>query len=83
MPRFIAEHPVAYTKDQLAQLAKEQPPAGVSWGNTWCAFGDGRSYCEWDAPDKQTVEQIFKQYNIPYEAIREVQHFNPQTGDFD
>jgi hypothetical protein len=73
MPKFMAAHPVAYNKDQLEQLAKEQPPAGVSWV----------SYCEWDAPDKQTVEGIFKQYNIPHEAIYEVQHFNPQTGDFD
>jgi hypothetical protein len=83
MPKFIAVHPVAFNKDQLGQLAKERPPAGVSWGSTWCAFEEDKSYCEWDAPDKQTVEGIFAQYSIPYEAIYEVEHYNPQAGDFE
>ena len=83
MPKFIAVHPVAYNKEQLAPLAKEQLPAGVDWGSTWCAFGDNKSYCEWNAPDKAVVEAIFKQYSIPYEAIHEVQRYNPKTGDFE
>lgn len=83
MPRFMAAHPIAYNKDQLGQLASEQPPAGVSWVSTWCAFGENKSYCEWDAPDKQTVEGVFKQYDIAYDTIYEVQHFDPRIGDFD
>ena len=83
MPKFIAVHPVAYNKEQLLPLTKETLPAGITWGSTWCAFGDGKSYCEWEAPDKQGVEAILTQYNIPYDGLYEVQHFDPQKGEFD
>jgi hypothetical protein len=83
MPRFIAVHPVAFTEEQLQPLAKEQVPEGVTWNSTYCAFVDNKTYCHWEAPTKEAVLDIFKKYEIPYEAIHEVRLFDFATGKFE
>ena len=80
MPRFIAVHPIAFSEEQLQPLAKEQLPEGVIWNSTYCAFAENKSYCHWEAPTKEAVVEILKKYEIPYEAIHEVRHFDPATG---
>jgi hypothetical protein len=80
MPRYIAVHPVAYGEEQLAPLAKEQLPEGVTWNSTYSAFAENKSYCRWEAPTKEAVIEVFKKYEIPYEAIHEVRRFDPATG---
>lgn len=80
MPRFIAVHPVGFTEEQLAPLAKEPLPEGVTWHRTYSAFEADTSYCHWEAPTKEAVVEVFKKYEIPYAAIHEVRMFDPATG---
>ena len=83
MPRFIAVHPVGFTEEQLAPLAKEPLPEGVTWHSTYCAFAENKSYCHWEAPTKEALVALFKKYEIPYEAIYLVRHFDPATGQME
>ncbi|NLV71852.1 MAG: DUF4242 domain-containing protein [Actinobacteria bacterium] len=83
MRRFLAIHPVAYDKSKLGLLAKLQLPPGVTWRYTWCALCDGKTFCEWEAPCREAVEQIFKDSNTPYEGIYEVEHYDVKSGDLD
>jgi hypothetical protein len=80
MPRYIAVHPVVFSEEQLAALAKEQLPEGVTWNSTYSAFAENRSYCHWEAPTKEAVVEVLNKYEIPYEAIQEVRRFDPATG---
>jgi hypothetical protein len=80
MRRFIAVHPLAFSEEQLKPLAKEPLPEGTTWHGTYCAFGEKRSYCHWEAPTRETIVGILEQYSIPYEAIHEVRLFDPATG---
>ena len=83
MPRFIAAHPVAFSEEQLQPLAKEPMPEGVTWHSTYCAFAENKSYCHWQAPTKEALVELFKKYEIPYEAIYVVRHFDPATGQME
>ena len=80
MPRFVAVHPVAFSEEQLGPLAKELLPEGVTWNSTYSAFAENKSFCHWEAPTKEAVVEVFKKYEIPYEAIHEVRRFDPATG---
>jgi hypothetical protein len=83
MLRFIAVHPVAFSEEQLQPLAKEPLPEGVTWKSTYCSFADGKAFCHWEAPTREVVVDIFKKYDIPYEAIYEVRRFDPATGQLE
>jgi len=83
MPRFVAVHPVGFTRDQLAPLAKEPMPEGVTWNSTYSAFADNKSFCHWEAPTRDVVVEIFKKYEIPYDAIHEVRRFDPATAEME
>lgn len=80
MPRFIAVHPLAFTEEQLKPLAKEQMPEGTIWHGTYSAFAENKTYCHWEAPSQEILFETFKKYEIPYEAVHEVRHFDPATG---
>jgi hypothetical protein len=80
MPRFVAVHPVAFTAEQLQPLAKEVLPEGVIWHDTFCAFGESKTYCHWEAPTGEALRDIFTKYEVPYELIHEVRRFDPSTG---
>lgn len=83
MPRFIAVHPVAFTEEQLKPLAKEPLPEGTIWHATYCAVPENKSYCHWEAPTREALVLTFKKYEIPYEAIHEVRHFDPVAGEME
>ena len=83
MPRFIAVHPAAFTEEQLQPLSKAPVPEGVAWISTYCGFADDTTFCHWVAPTKEHLVAIFKQYEVPYEAIYEVRHFDPATGQLE
>ena len=72
MPRFIAVHTAPFPEEQLKAAAKDMPPKlppGVAWKLTYCGFADNKFFCEWEAPDKETIEQVFKAANMPFDAI--------------
>jgi len=60
MPRFIAVHTMSITEDQWKSVAKEMVtkiPKGFSWKLTYCAFNDGKFFCEWQAPSKKALKE--------------------------
>ena len=73
LPRFIAVHTMPMTESEAIEGAKEmaskQLPPGVSWKLTYCGFADNKHFCEWEAPNKEVIEQIFKASNIPFDAV--------------
>ena len=83
MPRFIAVHTAPFTEEQLKAGAKEALPAGVSWKLTYCDFDDNKFFCEWEAPNKETIEQGFKARNMPFDAVYPVRLFNVAKAEFE
>ncbi len=83
MRRFLAIHPVGYDKEKLGQLAKLELPPGVTWKYTWCAVGDHKTFCEWESPNRQALEDLFAENNTPCEGIYEVEHYDVNSGDLD
>jgi len=80
MPRFMATHSVAYSEEQLKELTQKDLPEGVSWIRTFCGFVDNKSFCEWQAPSREAVQQVLQSANIPYDAIYPVRLFDVPTA---
>lgn len=80
MPRFIAVHSVAMTEEQLREFAKSPLPPDVSWNRTYCDFDDDKHFCEWEAPDKETVKRILRENEIPFDAVYPVRVFEVSTA---
>ncbi len=78
--RFVAVHPVAFPEEQLAPLAREPMPDGVLWHDTLISYGDMKTYCQWEAPTRQTLADLFLKYGIPVDEIHEVRRFDPAAG---
>lgn len=76
MPRFVAVHTAPFTEDQLKELTKVELPPGVTWNRTYCDFADGKHFCDWEAPNKETIEQAFKANNVPFDTIYPVRLFD-------
>ena len=89
MPRFIAVHSLPMTEEGWDEFAKgafeklSQLPPGVKYNLTYCGFTDGKFFCDWEAPNKETVEQIFKGMEMPYDAIYPVKLFNLAKRGFE
>ena len=80
MPRFIAVHTIPMTEEQWKErmMSREKPsfPPNVIWKLTYCDFADGKFFCEWEAPNKETLEQIFKGMEMPFDAVYPVRLFD-------
>jgi len=85
MPKFVAVHTMPMTQEQAMEMFKNMPapPQGVSWKYTYCDFADGKFFCDWDAPNKETLEQLFKGMQLPFDAVYPVQLFNVAKGAFE
>ena len=85
MPKFIAIHTVPYNEEQIIATAKSMPgqlPADVSWNLTYCDFDDNKFFCEWEAPSKEAVEQVFKSTQIPYGVVYPVRILDVSKAEF-
>ena len=85
MPRFIAIHNMPYNEEQIIATAKNMPsqlPPNLSWNLTYCAFDDGKFFCEWEGPDKEAIEQVFKASQIPYEAVYPIRLLDVRKAEF-
>jgi len=84
MPRFIAVHSHAFTEEELIGLAQRRGeiPAGLAWRGSWPGTTEDIGYCEWEAPDAQTVRNVLEANQIPVDAIHEVRFFEPEAGKF-
>jgi len=86
MPRFIAVHSVPFTEEALIKYAKEERPKfpeGIIWKLTYCDFDNNKHFCEWEAPNKEALEQIFRDLNIPTDAIYTVQIFDVAKAELE
>ena len=86
MSRFIATHSTAITEEALIGLAKEEAPrfkdAGVTWIRTHCDFDDDKHFCEWEAPNREAIERLFKELDMPFDGIYPVKVFDVSTASF-
>lgn len=80
MARFVAVHTMPMTEEQWKErmMSGEKPsfPPDVAWKSTYCDFTDGKFFCEWEAPNKETIEQIFEGMKMPFDAIYPVRLFD-------
>jgi hypothetical protein len=76
MARFMAVHTAPLTEEALKALAKEKRPKGISWKLTYCDYADNKFFCYWEAPNKETIEEVCKAKKIPFDAVYPVQLFN-------
>ena len=86
MPRFIAVHTLPFTEAEFTERLKESTPdypPDVVWKLTYCDFTDHKFFCEWEAPDKDTIEQIFKTQQMPFDAIYPVRLFDVAKKEFE
>ena len=86
MPRFVAVHTLPYTEAEFMEMLKQpmpQYPPGVNWKLTYCSFDDHKFFCDWEAPNKETIEQIFKGMEMPFDAIYPVKLFNVAKMGFE
>lgn len=89
MPRFIAVHTLPYGEAEFMDMWKElaprmsQLPPGVTYNLTYCGFNDQKFFCDWEAPNKETIEQIFKMMETPFDAIYPVKKFSVAKGAFE
>jgi hypothetical protein len=84
MPLFIAVHSVTFDEPTLVKYAKEEAPKfperGATWITTYCAPEDEKQFCIWEASDKGAIEQLFKDYEIPYDSVHKVKTFDVSTA---
>jgi hypothetical protein len=84
MPRFIAVHSTPFDEAALVKYAKEEAPKFQNFGATWirthCCFDDQKYFCEWKAPNKGAIEQIFKDLSVPYDSLHQVRIFDVATA---
>lgn len=85
MPRFLAVHAQTFSDDQLKAFAANasQFPSDVAWKRSYCAATGDRTFCDWEAPSREAVEQVLKTNNVPFVTIYPVRRFDPAAGDFE
>jgi len=85
MARFMAVHTMPMTEEQAMAMARNMPPfpKGVTWKYTYSDFKDGKFFCEWQAPNKETLEQLFKSMKMPCDAVYPVRLFNVGKKKFE
>ena len=87
MAKFIAAHTLpGYTEEKFASEAKKletMVPKGYSWNLTYCAFGENKYFCEWDAPSKEALEKVFRDNKLPFDGIYPVKNYNVSKRAFE
>ena len=86
MAKFMAVHtlPKPASEAEAMLQAKNFPkfPAGFEWKMTYCDFDSHKFFCEWEAPSKAALEQVFKGMNMPYDAIYSAKKFDVAKAKF-
>jgi len=42
------------------------------WVKTWFHRASGKRYCWWDAPNRETLEEVLRDHEVPWKDIIEV-----------
>lgn len=78
MPRYIIERNVGtLTREQLDAAGRKSNEVlagmpGVVWIRSYVSDAEGKIYCEYDAPDKESILQHARRAGIPADHISEV-----------
>jgi hypothetical protein len=75
--------PSEATQDTLIKAAKKVAASleeGTEWRNSWAAGEADRLFCEWEAPDADTIRNYLEPAKdlLPIEALYEVQWIDPR-----
>ena len=85
MPRFIVVHTAPFTEEDLLSDVKTviaALTADFSWKLTYCDFDDNKFFCEWKAPSKEALEQVFMAANMSYDEIYPVRLLDVAKAQF-
>lgn len=78
MPRYIIERTVpALTPEELEAAGRRSVAAlyempGVTWIRSYVSDTDGKIYCEYDAPDAESIREHARRAGLPVDRIAEV-----------
>jgi hypothetical protein len=78
MPRFIIERDVGtLTREQLDAAGRKSNEViagmqGVVWIRSYVSDRDGKIYCEYDAPDEESIREHARRAGLPANRIAEV-----------
>lgn len=83
MSRFLVAHSVVFSEEKMKELAKKPLPEGITWMRSFCGFEDSKSFCEWQAPSREAIEQVLRQVDVSYDAIYPVRLFDVATASLE
>ena len=78
MPRYIIERSVpGMTRDQIPDAARKSKQVlaempSVVWIRSYISEAEGKIYCEYDAPDVESVREHARRAGLPADRISEV-----------
>jgi hypothetical protein len=78
MPRFIIERNVGQlTREQLEAAGRKSNEVvagmpGVVWIRSYVSDVDGKIYCEYDAPDAESIREHARRAGLPADRITEI-----------
>ncbi len=78
MPRYIIERAVpGISRDQIPESARKSKEvlAGmpdVVWIRSYISEAEGKIYCEYDAPDVESIREHARRAGLPADRISEV-----------
>jgi hypothetical protein len=88
MAKFMAIHTMpgdeVQFKNMMANAASIMIlPQGFNYKQTYCDFIYHKFFCDWEAPSKEGLEEVFKQLKMPFDSIHSVKIFNPTNGQLE
>jgi hypothetical protein len=78
MPRFIIERNVgSLTREQLDAAGRKSNEVltgmpGVVWIRSYVSDAEGKIYCEYDAPDRDSIIEHARRAGLPTDRISEI-----------
>ena len=75
MPRFIIERtfPQPPTEEEIAAVGARvlavNDQLGITWVKSYYSAKDGKSYCEYEAPNAEAIFEAARQAEIPADAV--------------
>jgi hypothetical protein len=79
MPYYLTVHHEPSTAPEVIEgrwhgLAQERR---AIWMKTWFNLQDGKRFCWWDSPNRDELESIFRDHDVPWDRIVKVNLTTP------
>jgi len=87
MPTFLVHRTVGSQTDDEVESAVPRVKAavaqmpGVRWVRSYYAADEGKIYCEYEAPDLETLMEHARRAGIPFDAGHVVRELRPEMFD--